>query len=83
MKAPEGSRWLAEAAGDPVPDLLDAEPVTVVVGPEGGLTAGEADRLRAAGYRPMTLGPFTLRFETAAVAAAAIVAAARQRGMHG
>jgi len=57
--------------------------VTVVVGPEGGLTAGEADRLRAAGYRPMTLGPFTLRFETAAVAAAAIVAAARQRGMHG
>jgi len=41
------------------------------------------DRLRAAGYRPMTLGPFTLRFETAAVAAAAIVAAARQRGMHG
>jgi 16S rRNA U1498 N3-methylase RsmE len=31
----------------------------------------------------MTLGPFTLRFETAAVAAAAIVAAARQRGMHG
>jgi len=82
-KAPEGTRWLAEAAGDPVPDLLDAEPVTVVVGPEGGLTAGEGDRLRAAGYRPMTLGPFTLRFETAAVAAAAIVAAARQRGMHG
>jgi 16S rRNA (uracil1498-N3)-methyltransferase len=82
-KAPEGTRWLAEAAGDPVPDLLDTEPVTVVVGPEGGLTAGEADRLRAAGYRPMTLGPFTLRFETAAVAAAAIVAAARQRGVHG
>jgi 16S rRNA (uracil1498-N3)-methyltransferase len=79
----EGERWLAEPGGDPAPAVLDRAPVTVVIGPEGGLTPGEADRLRSAGYRPVTLGPFTLRFETAAVAAAAIVAAARQRGMHG
>jgi 16S rRNA (uracil1498-N3)-methyltransferase len=81
--ASDGVRWLAEAGGGPPPAELDAGAVTVVVGPEGGLTPGEADRLRAAGYRPVSLGPFTLRFETAALAAAAIVAAARQRGLHG
>jgi 16S rRNA (uracil1498-N3)-methyltransferase len=54
-----------------------------VIGPEGGLTRDEIDRLRAAGYLPVTLGPFTLRYETAALAAAALVAAARQRGIHG
>jgi 16S rRNA (uracil1498-N3)-methyltransferase len=81
--APDGVRWLAEAGGDPPPARLDAGPVTVVVGPEGGFTPAETDRLRAAGYRPVSLGSFTLRFETAALAAAAIVGAARQRGLHG
>jgi 16S rRNA (uracil1498-N3)-methyltransferase len=81
--ARDGVRWLAEAGGSPPPAELDAGPVTVVVGPEGGFTPGEADRLRAAGYHPVSLGPFTLRFETAALAAAAIVVAARQRGLHG
>jgi len=79
---PDGSRWLADAGGHPLPATLDQGPMTVVIGPEGGLTPGETDRLRAAGYDPVTLGPFTLRFETAAVAAATIVAAARQRGLH-
>jgi 16S rRNA (uracil1498-N3)-methyltransferase len=81
--SPDGVRWLAEAGAAPAPAALEAGQVIVVVGPEGGLTPAEADRLRAAGYRPMSLGPFTLRFETAALAAAAIVAAARQRGIHG
>jgi 16S rRNA (uracil1498-N3)-methyltransferase len=80
---PDGPRWVADARGTPVPAGLDSEPVTIVIGPEGGLTVEEIDRLRAAGYLPVTLGPFTLRFETAALAAAALVAAARQRGMHG
>jgi 16S rRNA (uracil1498-N3)-methyltransferase len=80
---PDRARWLAQGDGGPVPTALDTEPVTVVVGPEGGLTPAELDRLRAAEYRPVTLGPFTLRFETAALAAAALVAAARQRGTHG
>jgi 16S rRNA (uracil1498-N3)-methyltransferase len=81
--APEGARWVADAGGAAGPAALDAEPVTVVIGPEGGLTGDEIERLRAAGYLPVTLGPFTLRFETAALAAAALVVAARQRGMHG
>jgi 16S rRNA (uracil1498-N3)-methyltransferase len=81
--SPGGARWLAEASGCPAPAVLNSGPVTVIVGPEGGLTPVEIDRLRAAGYQPVSLGPFTLRFETAALAAAAIVAAARQRGIHG
>jgi 16S rRNA (uracil1498-N3)-methyltransferase len=81
--APDGTRWLATADGAPAPTALVAEPVTVVVGPEGGLTPAEIDRLRPAGYHPIALGRFTLRFETAALAAAAAVAAARLRGTHG
>ena len=80
---PPGARWLADAQGETSPAELDAEPVTIVIGPEGGLTQEEIERLRAAGYRSVALGPFTLRYETAALAAAALVAAARQRGMHG
>jgi 16S rRNA (uracil1498-N3)-methyltransferase len=80
---PPGARLLADAPGTSVPAELDAEPVTVVIGPEGGLTREEIERLRAAGYLSVALGPFTLRYETAALAAAAIVAAARQRGTYG
>ena len=83
LARPDGIRWLAEAGGAPASPVLDSAPVTVVIGPEGGLTPTEAGRLRTAGYHPVTLGPLTLRFETAAIAAAAVVAAARQRGNHG
>jgi len=79
----EGARWLADAQGEAGPAELDAEPVTVVVGPEGGLTQEEIERLRGARYVAVALGPFTLRYETAALAAAALVAAARRRGTHG
>jgi 16S rRNA (uracil1498-N3)-methyltransferase len=75
--------WLADAAGDPPPACLDREPVTAVIGPEGGLTPAERDIVLAAGARTCALGPYTLRFETAAGAAAAAVAAARLRGIHG
>jgi 16S rRNA (uracil1498-N3)-methyltransferase len=57
--------------------------VTVVVGPEGGLTQDEIEELRAAGYLSVAFGPFTLRYETAALAAAVLVVAARRRGSHG
>lgn len=50
--------------------------VTALVGPEGGWTDAERTDARAAGYDPWRLGPHTLRVETAALAAAAIVRAA-------
>jgi 16S rRNA (uracil1498-N3)-methyltransferase len=57
--------------------------VTVIIGPEGGLTSTERDTAIAAGYQLVSLGLHTLRFETAAVAAAAAVTHARMRSAHG
>lgn len=45
------------------------EPCAVVLGPEGGLSPGEEDRLLGAGLRPVGLGAAVLRSETAALAA--------------
>lgn len=78
-----GIHWLADASGAAPPGTLDASPVTVVIGPEGGLDEAERATLLSAGYRPLALAPHTLRFETAALAAAAAVTTARLRGTHG
>jgi 16S rRNA (uracil1498-N3)-methyltransferase len=78
-----GLRWLADAAGAPPPGVLDGTPVTVVVGPEGGLSPAERELVRGAGYQPVGLAPAILRFETAALAAAAAVTTARLRGQNG
>jgi 16S rRNA (uracil1498-N3)-methyltransferase len=79
----QGTGWLADQAGAPPPATLDDTPLTIVVGPEGGFTAEERDGLVSAGYRPVTMGAKTLRFETAALAAAAAAGTARLRGNHG
>jgi len=41
------------------------------VGPEGGFSEIEEEQMRLAGFRPMRIGPWILRVETAAVAGAA------------
>lgn len=46
---------------------------TLSLGPEGGLDPDERDAFLQAGWRPASLGPNVLRFETAALAALAIV----------
>jgi 16S rRNA (uracil1498-N3)-methyltransferase len=53
---------------------LDALPrpatsITVLIGPEGGLTNAEQEAAVAAGFLPVRLGPRVLRTETAAIAA--------------
>jgi 16S rRNA (uracil1498-N3)-methyltransferase len=78
-----GLRWLADAAGDAPPATLDGVAVTTVIGPEGGLEDQERAVLLGAGFRPLALAAHTLRFETAALAAAAAVTCARLRGTHG
>jgi 16S rRNA (uracil1498-N3)-methyltransferase len=78
-----GLRWLADVAGEAPPATLDGVAVTIVIGPEGGLEDQERAALLAAGFRPLALAAHTLRFETAALAAAAVVTAARLRGTHG
>jgi 16S rRNA (uracil1498-N3)-methyltransferase len=47
--------------------------VRVLVGPEGGFTDEELDRLRAGGAELVALGPHVMRIETAAVAAGALL----------
>jgi 16S rRNA (uracil1498-N3)-methyltransferase len=78
-----GSGWLADAAGSPPAQTLAQSALTVIIGPEGGLTDAERDSLVTAGYQPTALGPHTLRFETAALAAAALATVARMRGSDG
>ena len=46
----------------------------LLVGPEGGLTEDEKASLARSGFRAARLGPLILRFETAAIAALAVVA---------
>ncbi len=79
----EGERWLADPAGAPPPATLPQSPCTVLIGPEGGLTDEERDAAAGAGFHAVSLGPHILRMETAAVAAAAAVQAARLRRSHG
>lgn len=47
--------------------------VTVLIGPEGGLTDLEQEIARSAGFQGIRLGPRVLRTETAAVAALAAI----------
>lgn len=50
-----------------------AVPVTLLSGPEGGLSAAEEDAAVAAGFVPVTLGPRVLRAETAPLACLAVL----------
>lgn len=76
-----GAWWLADGEGAPPPAVLAPDlPVTVVIGPEGGLTEDERGAAVAAGCVAVGLGPHILRFETAAIASAVTVHIARRRG---
>lgn len=62
----------------PCPDA-----VLLLIGPEGGFTPAEVESARAAGARPVRLGARILRAETAAIAAATLVAAAAEAHLSG
>ena len=65
--------WAGGGAGSPLPP----PPAAILVGPEGGFSPAERDRLRAhPAARPVGLGPRILRADTAAVAALALWQAA-------
>jgi 16S rRNA (uracil1498-N3)-methyltransferase len=50
-------------------------PITLALGPEGGLEDAEKAELQQAGFLPVSLGPGILRFETAGAAGVAIARA--------
>jgi 16S rRNA (uracil1498-N3)-methyltransferase len=70
---PEGRRlyWCDEKAiGQPATLAPATGPAAILIGPEGGFSAEESQRLRVrAGVVPLSLGPRILRADTAAVAA--------------
>ena len=80
-----GTRLLLdERAGQSLAELLSttagrgwwtqASPLVLFAGPEGGLAPAEVEGLRESGVEPVRLAPYTLRIETAAEAAVAVVA---------
>jgi 16S rRNA (uracil1498-N3)-methyltransferase len=60
-------------------DFTKASKVTWLIGPEGDLTSEEYAAARAAGFRPVVLGPTVLRAENAALACVAITQALAKR----
>lgn len=60
---------LAEGGAPAAQTLGGDAPLTVLIGPEGGLSAAEDAQARTAGFAPTQLGARVLRAETAALAA--------------
>ena len=73
--APLGTRLILSKEGEPIVGVPMKTPITIALGPEGGMEPGERDAFIGAAFLPVTLGQTTLRFETAGVAAVAIAAA--------
>lgn len=74
---PDGQRLMLDADAAQALSMLDA-PATgleLLVGPEGGLSPAERERLAAHGVQAVGLGPRTLRTETAGAAALAVLQA--------
>jgi 16S rRNA (uracil1498-N3)-methyltransferase len=70
----EGSRYLLTAAAPVMLPPMSA-PVTIALGPEGGFEDDEAALFQRSGFIPASVGAHTLRFETAGMAALALVRA--------
>ena len=68
-----GTRLVLDLGGDPIATKSITAPVTIAVGPEGGLEPDELRTLADAGFHRVSLGANVLRFETAAIAALGIV----------
>lgn len=62
----QGLREVVEKTAKP-------ESVSIIIGPEGGLSAAEAAKAESAGYLPVTLGRRILRTETAGLAVVSIL----------
>jgi len=67
--------WEEERGGGlkPVLQLPQPRDVRVLIGPEGGFSAGEAALAREAGFRSVSLGPRLLKVPTAALAAITLI----------
>jgi 16S rRNA (uracil1498-N3)-methyltransferase len=74
-------RWLADVGGEAVGGA-SGDPLTAVIGPEGGLTNAERALFLGGGFIPVRVAPHILRFESAALAVAALCRAHHQGGIY-
>ena len=74
------TRLLLDASGTPFPAALAPKPAAIAIGPEGGWSPEELAAAKSVGWSIVRLPAGTLRAETAAVAALALLRAARERG---
>lgn len=77
MAAPqdEARLLLSPEATQSLKDLTPVARMTLLVGPEGGLSPVETRLAQSRGFKPVRLGPRTLRTETAALATLAAIQA--------
>jgi 16S rRNA (uracil1498-N3)-methyltransferase len=72
-----------DASGPPIVNVVGERSgdggSVILVGPEGGIEGTELAALTAAGWRVASLGATTLRFETAGIAAIAVLRATLHR----
>ncbi|HWL40732.1 MAG TPA: RsmE family RNA methyltransferase [Gemmatimonadaceae bacterium] len=73
--APPGMRLLLAKDAEPIGRIEMKAPITIALGPEGGVEPGERDAMIAGGFVPVRLAESTLRFETAGIAAIAVAVA--------
>ncbi|PUE38799.1 16S rRNA (uracil(1498)-N(3))-methyltransferase [Limnohabitans sp. Hippo3] len=75
-KAEAGERWVLSLSEGtrPLSEMAGTDAVTVLSGPEGGLSPAEEAAALVAGFAPVTLGPRVLRAETAPLAVLAVCA---------
>ena len=71
------TRILLDVDGEPLLRVSGEREAVILFGPEGGLEVEERERLVADGWRPAALATTTLRFETAGMAAVAVLRAAQ------
>lgn len=84
-----GLRLVADpSAPTPITSLVSAQPeltplrrLMIAIGPEGGWNAFEMDLLEEHGFRPVSMGPRTLRTDTACVALLALAHDALSRAV--
>jgi 16S rRNA (uracil1498-N3)-methyltransferase len=69
------ARYVLDSSGGRIEAAEAADGAAVIFGPEGGIEPDEHALLRASGWKRVALAPTTLRFETAGIAAVAILRA--------
>jgi 16S rRNA (uracil1498-N3)-methyltransferase len=74
------SRFLLDRAGGPLDAAGARHGAAVAFGPEGGMEPDEQALLEGSGWKRAAVAPTTLRFETAGIAAVAILRAAVTTG---